>query len=222
MWCIPPKASAEFVCGMEDVLEVYRRPYDPRCPRVCMDEASRQLIGEVREPLPPRPGQVERYDSVYIRDGVANLFLAFEPLAGWREVKVTETRERTDWAHFVRELVDGRYRDAERVVLVMDNLNTHSVASLYGAFPPEEARRIADRPEVHHTPKHGSWLNMAEIELSAMSRDLPERVGDRSAMMRHIGAWKGRRNEAGVKADWQFTVADARTKLRKLYPTIDS
>jgi hypothetical protein len=221
MWCIPPKSSAEFVCGLEDVLEVYHRPYDPRRPVVCMDESFKQLIGEVREPLPPSPGRVERYDSVYVRNGVASLFLAFEPLAGWRGVKATETRKRTDWAHFIRELVDGRYQDAERVVLVMDQLNTHSVASLYEAFPPEEARRIADRLEVHHTPKHGSWSNMAEIELSALSRDLPERIGDRAAMVRHVGAWKGRRNGARVKADWQFTTAGARTKLRKLYPTVD-
>jgi hypothetical protein len=222
MWCIPPKASAEFVSDMEDVLEVYHRPYDPRRPQVCMDETSKQLIGEVREPLPPCPGRVERYDSVYVRNGVANLFLAFEPLAGWREVKVTDTRKRTDWAHFVRELVDDRYKEAEKVVLVMDQLNTHAMASLYEAFPPEEARRLAERLEVHHTPKHGSWLNMAEIELSALGRDLPERVGDRATLARHVGAWKGRRNGAGVKADWQFTTADARRKLRKLYPTIDA
>jgi hypothetical protein len=222
MWCIPPKASAEFVSDMEDVLEVYHRPYDPRRPQVCMDETSKQLIGEVREPLPSRPGQVERYDSVYVRNGVANLFLAFEPLAGWREAQVTDTRTRTDWGHFIRELVDGRYKEAEKVVLVMDQLNTHSAASLYEAFPPEEARRIAERLEVHHTPKHGSWLNMAEIELSALGRDLPERVGDRAALARHVGAWEGRRNGAGVKAEWQFTTADARRKLRKLYPTIDA
>jgi hypothetical protein len=222
MWCIPPKASAEFVADMEDVLEVYHRPYDPARPQVCMDEASKQLIGEVREPLPPAPGQVERYDGVYVRNGVANLFLAFEPLAGWRAVKVTDTRRRTDWAHFVRELVDGRYKGAEKVVLVMDQLNTHSIASLYEAFPPAEARRIAERLEVHHTPKHGSWLNMAEIELSALSRDLPERVGDRIALMRQVAAWEGHRNRAGVKADWRFTTADARTRLRKLYPTTDA
>ena len=221
MWCIPPKASAEFVACMEDVLEVYHRPYDAKRPVVCMDETLKQLIGEAREPLPAIPGQVERYDSVSVRNGVASLFLAFEPLAGWRDVKVTETRKRGDWAHFIRELADVRYKDAERVVLVMDQLNTHSVASLYEAFPPEEARRLAEKLEVHHTPKHGSWLNLAEIELSALSRDLPDRVGDRPAMARHVGAWKGRRNGAGVKADWQFTTADARTKLRKLYPTIN-
>jgi hypothetical protein len=222
MGCIPPKASAEFVGCMEDVLEVSHRPYDPARPVVCRDASSQPLIGEVREPLPPAPGPVERYDSAYVRDGVASLFLAFEPLAGWREVELTDTRKRTDWAHFIRESVDGRYREAEEVVLVMDPLHTHSVASRYEAFPPEEARRIADRLEVHHTPKHGSGLNRAEIELSALSRDLPERVGDRPAMAHHVGAWKGRRNGAGVKADWQFTTADARTRLRKLYPTIDA
>jgi hypothetical protein len=220
MWCIPPKASAEFVCDMEDVLNVYHRPYDPARPVVCLDETSKQLIGEVREPLPPAPGHVERYDSVYARNGVANLFLAFEPLAGWRHVEVTDTRTRSDWAHFVRDLVDGRYREAEAVVLVMDQLNTHSKASLYEAFPPEEAERLAARLELHHTPKHGSWLNMAEIELSALGRDLPERVGQRAALVGHVSAWEGRRNGEGVKADWQFTTADARVKLRKLYPTI--
>jgi hypothetical protein len=222
MWCIPPKQSAEFVCCMEDVLEVYHRPHDAARPVVCMDESVKQLIGEVREPLPPAPGRVERYDSVYVRNGVAGLFLAFEPLAGWREVKVTETRKRADRAHFIRELVDGRYKEAERVVLVMDQLNTHSVASLYEAFPPEEARRVAGRLEVLHTPKHGSWLNMAEIELSVLSGDLPERVGDRPAMVRHVAAWEGRRNGAGMKANWQFTTADARVKLRKLYPSFDA
>jgi hypothetical protein len=220
MWCIPPKASAEFVCDMEDVLSVYHRPYDPARPVVCLDETSKQLIGEVREPPPPAPGRVERYDSVYSRNGVANLFLAFEPLAGWRHVDVTDTRTRRDWAHFVRDLVDGRYREAEVVVPVMDQLNTHSKASLYEAFPPDEAERVAARLEVHHTPKHGSWLNMAEIELSALGRNLPERVGERAALVGHVSAWEGRRNGEGVKADWQFTTADARVKLRKLYPTI--
>lgn len=221
MWCIPPKASSEFVCHMEDVLKVYHRPYDPRRPVVCLDETSKQLIGEVREPLPPAPGRVERYDSVYVRNGVSNLFLAFEPLAGWRHVEVTDTRTRRDWAHFVRDLVDGRYRDADVVVLVMDQLNTHSVASLYEAFAPAEAERVASRLEVHHTPKHGSWLNMAEIELSALGRDLPDRVGERPELIEHVSAWEGRRNGEGVRADWQFTTADARVKLRKLYPTID-
>ena len=222
MWCIPPKQSGEFVYHMEDVLEVYRRPHDPRRPVVCLDETFTQLIGEVREPLPMTPGQVERYDSVYVRNGVASLFMTFEPLAGWRHVELSESRTARDWARVVRDLVDApRYTDAEKIVLVMDQLNTHAPGSLYEAFAPDEARRIAGRLEIHHTPKHGSWLNVAEIELSAFERDLPERVGDRVAMAAHVTAWEKRRNGAKVKADWQFTTADARVKLRKLYPTID-
>jgi hypothetical protein len=221
MWCIPPQANAEFVYYMEDVLEVYHRPYDPKRPVVCLDESNKQLIGEVRQPLPSLPGQVARYDSVYARNGVANVFLAFEPLAGWRHVQVTDRRQRTDWAGFVREMVDGRYQDAEKIVLVMDQLNTHSPVSLYEAFPPQEARRIAEKLEIHSTPKHGSWLDMAEIELSVLSRNLPERIGQKQDLVRHIEAWEDRRNRAGSKANWQFTTADARIKLRKLYPTIE-
>jgi len=221
MWCIPPEASAEFVCHMEDVLEVYHRPYDKRRPVVCLDETFKQLIGEVRQPLPARPGAAARFDSVYRRNGVASVFLAFEPLAGWRHAEVSDSRTARDWARVVKGLVDGRYRDAERVVLVMDQLNTHTPTSLYEAFAPDEARRLADRLEIHYTPKHGSWLDMAEIELSVLSRDLPHRVGDRAAFARHVAAWEKRRNDAGVKAKWQFTTADARVKLRKLYPTVE-
>lgn len=221
MWCIPPARSAEFVAPMEDVPGVYERPYDPAYPQVCLDETSKQLVGEVREPPPMVPGQPARSDSEYVRNGTANLFVATEPLAGWRHVAVTDARKRADLAHFVRGLVDGRYRDATKVVLVMDNLNTHSVASPYEAFAPAEAKRVADKLEIHHTPKHGSWLNMAEVELSALARDLPNRVGDRAALAQHVGAWEARRNKAVVKADWQFTTADARVKLRKLYPTTD-
>ena len=221
MWVIPPHASAEFVAAMEDVLEVYQRPYQAERPVVCLDETFTQLIGEVRDPLPVAPGQVERYDSVYLRRGVASLFLAFEPLAGWREVQVTDGRTRRDFAHVVRDLVESRYRHAEQVVLVMDQLNTHSTASLYDAFPPDEARRLAERLEIHHTPKHGRGLDMAEIELSALIRDLPERIGERAALVRHVAAWTQRRNQAQVTANWQFTTADARIKLRKLYPTIE-
>ena len=221
MWCIPPKASAEFVYHMEDVLDVYHRPYNPQFPVICVDETLKQLIGEVREPLPLGPGRVERFDCVYQRNGVASLFLAFEPLAGWRHVAVTERRTRVDWAVFIRELVDGRYRDATKVVLVMDQLNTHTAASLYEAFSPAEAKRIAERLEIHHTPKHGSWLNMAEIELSALTRDLPQRVGDRASLTKRIAAWEDRRNRITVKANWQFTTANARIKLHKLYPTIN-
>ena len=222
MWCIPPKASAEFVYHMEDVLDIYHRPHNPNRPVVCMDETFKQLIGEVREPLSMKPGQVERYDSIYVRNGVASLFLAFEPLAGWRHVEMTDRRQRGDWAHFIRDLVDGRYRDAEKIVLVMDQLNTHSPASLYEVFAPNEAKQISERLEIHHTPKHGSWLNMAEIELSALTRDLPERIGDRAAMTTHLHAWETQRNNEAVRADWQFTTDKARIKLRKLYPTIDS
>ena len=222
MWCIPPKQSSEFVYHMEDVLEVYHRPYDPKRPVICVDETFKQLIGETREPLPPAPGQVERYDSIYVRNGVASLFLAFEPLAGWRHVQVTDGRTAVDFARFVKDLVDGRrYRHAQKIVLVMDQLNTHSAASLYEAFAPDEAKRIADKLEIHCTPKHGSWLDMAEIELSAFERDLPERVGDKPAMVQHASAWERRRNESKVKAKWQFTTADARIKLRKLYPTLE-
>jgi hypothetical protein len=222
MWCIPPGRSGEFVYHMEDVLEVYHRPYDSTRPVVCLDETFKQLIGETRGPLPPAPGRVERYDSAYVRNGVASLFVTFEPLAGWRHVELSGSRTAVDWARVVKGLVDSRrYKDADKVVLVMDQLNTHSPASLYEAFTPDEAKRIARKLEVHHTPKHGSWLNMAEIELSAFARDLPERVGDKPAMRRHVAAWENRRNHAKAKADWQFTTADARVKLRKLYPTLD-
>ena len=222
MWCIPPKQSGAFVYHMEDVLEVYHRPYDEKRPVVCLDETFKQLIGETREPLPPEPGQVERYDSVYVRNGVASLFMTFEPLAGWRHVELSDSRTARDFARVAKTLVDSdRYRDVERIVLVMDQLNTHGPWSLYEAFAPDEAKRINDKLEIHYTPKHGSWLNMAEIELSAFARDLPERVGDKPAMRQHVSAWEQRRNASKVKANWQFTAADARVKLRKLYPTFD-
>lgn len=222
MWCIPPRQSGEFAYHMEDVLEVYHRPYDRLRPVVCLDETFKQLIGEVREPLPPTPGQVERYDSVYVRNGVASLFMCFEPLAGWRHVELSDTRTAVDFARVVKDLVDARrYREVEKIVLVMDQLNTHGPWSLYEAFAPEEAKRLAEKLEIHYTPKHGSWLNMAEIELSAFDRDLPERVGNEPAMHQHVTAWERRRNDSKVKVNWQFTTADARVKLRKLYPTID-
>jgi hypothetical protein len=223
MWCIPEKHSAEFVFHMEDVLEVYHRPYDPKRPVVCVDETFKQLIGETRQPLPPRPGAVERVDHVYTRNGVASLFLACEPLAGWRHVAVTEHRRRTDWALFIRSLLEGRYREAERVVLVMDQLNTHSPASLYEAFPPDEAKRLADRLEIHHTPKHGSWLNMAEVELSALARQcLSRRIARSDTLERHIQHWEENRNAAATTVQWQFTTADARVKLRSLYPSLQT
>jgi DDE superfamily endonuclease len=222
MWCIPPENDCEFVAAMEDVLEVYHRPHDEQYPQVNLDETNKQLIGEVREPLPVAPGQVQKFDNEYVRNGTANLFMVFEPLAGWREVTVTDSRTRTDWADVVKALVDGRYKNAKKVVLVMDNLNTHSVGSLYEAFAPEEARRIADKLEIHYTPKHGSWLNMAEIELSVLARQcLDQRMEDKQTLQSEVAAWQARRNAAGVKANWRFTTADARIKLRKLYPTID-
>lgn len=222
MWCIPPKHSAEFVYYMEDVLAVYCRPYDPKRPVVCLDETFKQLIGETREPLPPRPGAVERSDHVYVRNGVASLFLACEPLAGWRHVAVTGHRRRADWAHFVRDLLNGRYREAECLTLVMDQLNIHSAASLYEAFPPQEARRLAKRLDIHHTPKHGSWLNMAEIELSALARQaLSCRLAHQDTLERRVANWKAQRNAAGTTIDWQFTTADARIKLRRLYPSLE-
>jgi hypothetical protein len=221
MWCIPPKPSAEFVFHMEDVLEVYRRPYDPKRPVLCIDETFKQLIGETRTPLPLGPGMVERYDHEHVRHGVASLFLACEPLAGWRHVAVTEHRGRVDWAGFIRSLLDGRYRDAERVVLVMDQLNTHALASLDEAFPPEEAKRLAERIELHHTPKHGSWLNIAEIELSALGRQcLARRIAHQDTLRRKVEQWEQQRNATIIKVDWQFTTEQARVKLRSLYPSL--
>ena len=176
-WCIPPKANAEFVCNMEDVLDVYKRPYDPKRPQVCFDEKPKQLIADVRKPIPAYPGRRVRYDYEYKRNGVANLFMIFEPLTGQRQVKVTDRRTKKDFAECMRLLVNDIYPDAEQIVLVMDNLNTHKKASLYEAFEPAQAKRIADKLEIHYTPRHGSWLNMAEMEMSVMSRQcLRERM----------------------------------------------
>jgi len=205
---------------MEDVLDVYHRPYDEKRPMVCLDEASKQLIGEVAEPIPAAPGRPERVDYEYTRNGTANLFMISEPLAGWRHVEVTERRTAVDFAEVVRALVEEVYPEAEKVVLVMDNLNTHKVASLYEAFEPERARRIAEKLEIHHTPVHGSWLNMAEIELSVLARQcLDRRIESAEELRREVRAWEKDRNESGVEVRWQFTTADARIKLRRLYPT---
>jgi len=205
---------------MEDVLDVYHRPYDERRPVVCMDEASKQLIGEVRQPLPAQPGQVAKYDSEYRRLGTANIFMAVEPLAGRRTVRVTERRTRIDWAHFIRHLLESVYAGAEQIVLVMDNLNTHSIGSLYEAFDPVTARRLASRLEIHYTPKHGSWLNMAETELSILCRQcLDRRIACRVKMTTEIATWEHERNANESTIDWQFTTADARIKLRRLYPS---
>jgi hypothetical protein len=206
---------------MEDVLAVYQRPYDPQFPQVCVDETNRQLIGEVRTPLPARPGSLAKRDAEYVRNGTVNLFMACEPLAGKRQVKVTDTRKRTDWAQFIKELLMGPYRKARCVVLVLDQLNTHTTGSLYEAFPPEEARALAERLEIHYTPKHGSWLNMAEIELNALTRQcLGDRIGSKREMKKQTAAWQNQRNRRKVRIDWRFTTADARIKLRKLYPSI--
>jgi hypothetical protein len=203
------------------VLDVYHRPYDPERPLVCLDEASKQLIGETVEPVPPEPGQPERFDYEYVRNGTANLFMISEPLLGWRAVKVTQRRTAKDFAEVVRWLVEEVHAEAETVVLVMDNLNTHKLASLYEAFPPDQARRIAERLEIHHTPKHGSWLNMAEIELSVLSRQCLDRRIESMEKLRHeVSAWEDDRNERQVEVNWQFTTADARIKLRRLYPVI--
>lgn len=216
---IPPKADAEFVAAMEDVLEVYHRPYDEKRPMICLDEASKQLVGEVAEPIPATPGRPERIDYEYVRNGTANLFMASEPLLGWRAVRVTDRRTAVDFAEFVAWLVEEVHEEAEKVILVMDNLNTHKIASLYEAFPPERARRIAERLEIHHTPKHGSWLNMAEIELSVLaSQCLDRRIGSREELEREVAAWEEDRNEPMVGVNWRFTTADARIKLRHLYP----
>ncbi len=206
---------------MEDVLEVYHRPDDAKRPLVALDEASKQLVGEVVQPLPPEPGQPERFDYEYVRNGTANLFLVSEPLLGWRAVHVTERRTAKDFAEVLRWLVEDVHPDAEKVVLVLENLNTHKVASLYEAFPPEQARRIAARLAIHHTPKHGSWLNVAEIELSVLARQcLDRRIGDAGELRREVGAWEDDRNERAVEVRWRFTTADARIKLRRLYPVL--
>jgi hypothetical protein len=207
---------------MEDVLEVYKRPYDPRRPVVCLDETSKQLIGEVQSPVPAAPGQVAQYDHEYVRNGVANLFMIFEPLAGQRDVVVTDRRTKKDWALCVRKIADEMYPDTEVIVLVEDNLNTHSPASLYEAFAPAEAKRLADRFEFHYTPKHGSWLDMAEIELGILGRQcLARRIDNIEDLRREAKAWEMARDAADSKVDWQFTTEDARIKLKRLYPSIE-
>ena len=204
---------------MEDVLEVYHRPYDPARPQVCLDEASKQLLSEVRAPLPSKPGEIERVEGEYTRHGTASRFMVCEPLAGRRHVFVRAQRKRPDFAVVVKTLCDDLYPRAEKIVLVMDQLNTHGVASLYAAFPPAEARRLAERLEIHHTPKHGSWLNMAEIELSVLARQcLAERLDHQEHLANEAAAWEQARNTAATRIDWRFTTADARIKLKHLYP----
>lgn len=204
---------------MEDVLELYHEPYDPARPLVCMDETSKQLVGETRTPIPAAPGRPQRVDYEYERRGTADLFMFTEPLGNWRCVEVTETRTRVDWALQMKNLVDVYYPEATKIRVVMDNLNTHTLGSLYDAFPPEEARRIAEKLELHYTPKHGSWLNVAEIELRVLTvQCLNRRVPDAATLRREVHAWEADRNASGARVDWQFTSDDARIHLKRLYP----
>lgn len=204
---------------MEDVLDVYKRPYDPKHPLVCMDEMPKQLLMDTRERLPLQPGDPERFDYEYKRGGVADLFMLFEPLAGKRHIEITDRRRRVEWAEVMRIVSDELYPHAEKIVVVLDNLNTHVGAAFYQAFEPQEARRLVERFELHYTPKHGSWLNMAEIELSALTRQcLDRRIPDKDNLIHEVKAWEDQRNSDVIKVHWQFTTADARTKLRRLYP----
>lgn len=207
---------------MEAILDIYKRAYNPLNPVVCFDESSKQQIQDLVDALPPRPGDVAKFDSEYQRNGVSNLFMIFEPLQGKRHVKVTDRRTKMDWAECMKFIVDEMYPDAPKVTVVMDNLNTHSPASLYVRFDPATAKRIADKLDIQHTPKHGSWLNMAEIEFSALSRQcLNRRIPSQEKLIQEVATWEAIRNTSTMKCDWQFTTADARIKLRKLYPTVD-
>jgi hypothetical protein len=219
MWCIPPKQNAAFVADMEQVLDVYQRPYDPRFPVICMDESNKQLIGDVQPPLPVKPGQARKDDCNYERHGTSNLFLAFEPAVGRRDVTATERRAKGDWAAYIKFIVDEFCPTAERITLVCDQLNTHAFSSLYAAFAPAEAHRLARKLELIHTPKHGSWLNMAEIEFSALSRQcLDRRISDHALLAKEVAAWAQARNHHHTTVHWRFTTADARIKLASLYP----
>jgi len=216
---IPPEGEAAFVAAMEDVLEVYQRPHDPSYPLVCIDEATKQLIKETRRPLPLKPGQIARHDYEYERNGTANLFMMFAPLEGWRQVKVTDRHTAIDYAQVLKDLSDIHFPNAKKIVLVQDNLNTHKPASLYEAFPAQEARRLVERFEWHYTPKHGSWLDMAESELSIVSSQcLDRRIPDRQTLENEVAAWLSDRNKNNSKTDWRFTTDDARIKLKHLYP----
>jgi hypothetical protein len=206
---------------MEDVLEVYQRPPDPAFPLVCLDETSKQLIAETRVPIPAKPGRPARRDYEYERNGTANLFMMFAPLEGWRRVKVTDRHAAVDYAQILKELSDTHFPEADKIILVQDNLSTHKPASLYQAFPAPEARRLVERFEWHYTPKHGSWLNMAESELGALSSQcLDRRIPDKEILIEEVATWQDGRNKNHTKADWQFTTADARVKLKRLYPAV--
>lgn len=216
---IPPDANAGFVAAMEDVLDTYEKPRDPDRPLVCLDETSKQLVIETRAPIPAKPGQPARHDYEYKRNGVAHIFMMFSPLEGWRRVKVTDRHAAADYGQVLKELSDTHFPSAEKIVLVQDNLSTHTAASLYAAFPAAEARRLAKRFEWHYTPKHGSWLDMAESELAVLTTQcLRRRIPNKQALQREVAAWQDHRNKHHAKADWQFTTDDARLKLKRLYP----
>ncbi len=218
---IPPKANAAFVAAMEDILAVYTRPHDPDRPLVCLDETSKQLVAETRAPIPMKAGRSARFDYEYARNGTANLFMLFAPLEGWRHVKVTDRHAARDYATVLKKLADVHFPAAKTIVLVQDNLSVHSKASLYAAFPAEEARRLVERFEWHYTPKHGSWLDLAESELSVLtSQCLDRRIPDKPTLIDHVAAWQADRNKRNAKADWHFTTKDARIKLKHLYPSI--
>ncbi|MGH6855319.1 MAG: IS630 family transposase [Aestuariivirga sp.] len=220
-WVIPPEANSAFVAAMEDVLAVYTRAHDPDCPVVCLDETSKQLVAETRVPVPMKPGQPARSDYEYERNGTANLFMMFAPLEGWRHVKVTGRHTAVDYAHTLKDLSDSHFPDARKIILVQDNLNTHKPASLYEAFSAAEARRLVERFEWHYTPKHGSWLDMAESELGVLSSQcLDRRIPDKQTLINEIAAWEKDRNANHTKADWQFTTPEARIRLKHLYPSI--
>ena len=220
-WCIPPSQSGEFVAAMEDVVTLYEEPYDPARPVLCMDETNKQLVGETRTPIAASPGKPGRIDYEYERRGTADVFLFTEPLGNWRCVDITESRTRVDWALQIKNLVDDYYPHATKIRLVMDNLNTHTIGSLYETFPPEEARRIAEKLEIHYTPKHGSWLNVAEIELRVLTvQCLNRRIADSETLRREVRAWEASRNASDATVDWQFTADDARVHLKQLYPRI--
>ena len=208
---------------MEEVLDIYKMPYNEKRPVVCMDESSKQLTKEIQPPISPKPGETTRYDTEYERNGTSNIFIACEPLRGKRQVKVTDRRTKIDWAEFIKELTDEHYPDVEKIVLIMDNLNTHTGSSLYEAYPPKEAKRMLDKLEIHYTPKHGSWLNIAEIELSHLSRQcLDRRIPEKETLVCEVNAWCKMRNEEKAVVNWQFTTEDARIKLKRLYPVLSN
>jgi len=216
---IPPKQNADFVCDMEKVLEVYKRPYDSDFPVVCLDESPKQLIGEIREPIKTESGKT-LYDSEYVRNGVAEIYMLFEPLAGWRHIEIKDTHTRLDWAEVVSNLIETKYKDAKKVTLVEDNLSAHKPSAMYELYEPERAKKILDKIEFVFTPKHGSWLDMAESELSVLTRQcIKGRIPDKEKLKKKIEAWEEIRNQKQVKTIWRFTTSDARIKLLKLYPT---